>query len=115
MRPRASRLPHLRKSVRRGRSCPAIARIHKYPSNQSLPGGGGVLRSSSAIFVAAGLVAFLLIPTAPASPAVQYARTFGGRGDAGGRLHGFDGSGHVYQSCITRTCNDVALLARLNP
>src|SRR5438094_10675190 len=108
------RLPPPRKSVRRGRPCPDSARIHKYPSNQSLPGGGGVLRSSSAIFVAAALVAFLLIPTASASPTVQYGHTLGGTGNEGGRLIGVDGSGNVYQFGITSAYTPGAFLATRN-
>src|SRR5437660_10471648 len=96
------RLPHPRKSVRRGRPCPASARIHKYPSNQSLPGGGGVLRSSSAIFVAAALVAFLLIPTASASPTVQDGRTLAGTGNEGRRPVGAPWPGTGSPSAITR-------------
>src|SRR5207247_6004405 len=83
-----------------------------YPANRSRPGGGGVLRSSSAIFVAAARVAFLLIPTASASPTVQYGHTLGGTGNEGGRLIGVDGSGNVYQFGITSAYTAGAFLAK---
>ena len=73
------------------------------------------MRSSSAIFVAAALVAFLLIPTASASPAVQYGHTLGGTGNEGGRIIGVDGSGNVYQFGITSAYAAGSFLAKRNP
>src|SRR5207302_1837957 len=72
-------------------------------------------RSSSAIFVAAALVAFLFVPTASASPAVQYGHTVGGTGNEGGRIIGVDGSGNVYQFGITSAYTAGAFLAKRNP